>query len=131
MAKAVKKPVLPIYSVGVVWLAFALMGMLNSMWNYLFCAAASALCYAVVSALCPEKSVEVPEQPPKEERPKTTGNKEVDDLLKERQRAISEMRRLNDAIEDEKISGQIDHLEDVTGKIIDHVAQNPAKLPQI
>ena len=137
MAKAVKKPVLPIYSVGFVWLVFALMGMLSSMWSYLFCAAASALCYAVVSALCPGKSVEVPEQPPKEEKtskeeqPRTTGNKEIDDLLKERQRAISEMRRLNDAIEDEKISEQIDHLEDVTGKIIDHVVQNPAKLPQI
>ncbi|MBO5340028.1 MAG: 5-bromo-4-chloroindolyl phosphate hydrolysis family protein [Oscillospiraceae bacterium] len=131
MAKVVKKPVLPIYSVGFVWLAFALMGMLSSVWNYVFCGAASALCYAVVSALCPEKSVEVPEQPKKEEQPKTTGNKEIDDLLKERQRAISEMRRLNDAIEDEKISDQIDHLEAVTGKIIDHVAQNPKKLPQI
>lgn len=131
MAEVKKKTVLPIYSVGVVWLAFALMGMLSSVWDYVFCAAASALCYAVVSALCPEKRVEVPEQPKKEEQPKTTGNKEVDDLLKERQRAISEMRRLNDAIEDEKISGQIDRLEDVTGKIIDHVAQDPAKLPQI
>ena len=131
MAKVVKKPVLPIYSVGFVWLAFALMGMLSSVTDYVFCAVASALCYAVVSALCPEQRVEVPDQPPKEQEPKTTGNKEIDDLLKERQRAISEMRRLNDSIEDEKISGQIDRLEDVTGKIIDHVAQNPAKLPQI
>ena len=41
------------------------------------------------------------------------------------------MRRLNDAIADEKISAQIDHLEEVTGKIIDHVVAEPKKLPQI
>ena len=52
-------------------------------------------------------------------------------MLAERDRALGEMRRLNDSIADEKISAQIDHLELVTGKIIDHVAQNPTKLPQI
>ena len=41
------------------------------------------------------------------------------------------MRRLNENIPDEKISAQIDHLEEVTRKIIDHVAANPQKLPQI
>ena len=52
-------------------------------------------------------------------------------LQKERARAISEMRRLNDAILDEKISAQIDHLEEVTGKILDQVIQQPKKQPQI
>ena len=32
---------------------------------------------------------------------------------------------------DEKISAQIDHLEEVTGKIIDQVVAEPKKLPQI
>ena len=32
---------------------------------------------------------------------------------------------------DEKISAQIDHLEDVTGKIIDQVVSQPKKLSQI
>ena len=41
------------------------------------------------------------------------------------------MRRLNDSIEDETISAQIDHLEEVTSKIIDQVIKEPAKLPQI
>ena len=40
-------------------------------------------------------------------------------------------RSLNDAIVDEKISAQIDHLEDVTGKIIDQVVSQPKKLSQI
>src|SRR5699024_2926559 len=60
-----------------------------------------------------------------------TGNPEIEALLKERERALGEMRRLNDNIADEKISAQIDHLEEVTGKIIDQVVAQPRKLPQI
>ena len=52
-------------------------------------------------------------------------------LLQERERAVSEMRRLNDSIKDEKISAQIDHLEEVTGKIIDQVVAQPKKRSQI
>ncbi|KAB4601250.1 hypothetical protein GA029_27685, partial [Bacteroides thetaiotaomicron] len=37
----------------------------------------------------------------------------------------------NEAIEDEKISAQIDHLEDTTAKIIQHVVDNPQKRSQI
>lgn len=44
---------------------------------------------------------------------------------------MSEMRRLNDSIEDETISAQIDHLEEVTRKIIGEVVKQPKKLPQI
>ena len=56
---------------------------------------------------------------------------EIDALIKERDRAVGEMRRLNDSIEDEEISAQIDHLEEVTRKIIDLVVKQPKKLPQI
>src|SRR5699024_7617320 len=62
---------------------------------------------------------------------KSTGNPEIDKLILERERALSEMRRLNDSIEDETISAQIDHLEEVTRQIIDQVIQEPKKLPQI
>ena len=40
---------------------------------------------------------------------------------------MGEMRRLNDSIEDEEISAQIDHLEEVTRKIIDLVVKQPKK----
>ena len=55
----------------------------------------------------------------------TTGNPEIDKLILERDRALSEMRRLNDSIEDETISAQIDHLEEVTRQIIDQVIGDP------
>ena len=40
-------------------------------------------------------------------QPKSTGNPEIDALLAERGRAVGEMRRLNDSIEDAKISAPV------------------------
>ena len=135
MAKQVKRSVLPIYLVGVTWLGCALCFSLRSMGDYLLCAAVSAGVFVLGKAVFPDRTYTVPDEKKAEkkqpEKPKTTGDPKIDALIKERERAISEMRRLNDAIEDEKISAQIDHLEQTTGKIIDHVVAHPKKLPQI
>ena len=92
----------------------------------------------------PRSPKEEPEAPPKKEpapeaeaakeeapeEPASTGDPKIDALVLERDRAIQEMRRLNDAIEDEEISRRIDQLEDATGKIIDQVIAHPEKLPR-
>lgn len=135
MAKHVKRSVLPIYLIGVVWLGYSLLFPLRTPVQYLVCAGVSLVAFVIGKAIFPDKVYAIPgeekaeekkeapkkEEPAKKEEPKSTGNPEIDALLKERERALSEMRRLNDSIEDEKISAQIDHLEEVTGKIIDQV----------
>lgn len=136
MAKHVKRSVLPVYLVGLTWLGYALFFSLRPGMDYLICGAASAVAFVIGKAVFPDKTYTVPgedEQAQKKqpEKPRTTGNAEIDALIKERDRALSEMRRLNDAIEDQRISEQIDHLEQTTGRIIDHVVDNPKKLPQI
>ena len=139
MAKQVKRSVLPIYLIGVTWLVYALLFSFHRRVDFVLCTVLSAVVFVAAKAVFPDKTYTVAgekeekpkAEPKKEEKPKSTGNPEIDALLKERERALSEMRRLNDAIEDEKISAQIDHLEEVTAKIIDHVAANPKKLPQI
>ena len=132
MAKQVKRSVAPIYLAGAVWLIFALFFSLHQVWDYLLCGAVSIGVLIAGRAVFPDKTYEVPDPKPKEpEKPKTTGNPEIDALVKERDRAVSEMRRLNDAIEDAKLSRQIDHLEAVTRKIIALVVTEPKKLPQI
>ena len=137
MAKHVKRSVIPIYLIGVTWLVYALVFSLNTVAGYLTCGIVSAVVFVVAKAVFPDKTYTVAGekeekvQPKKEEKPKSTGNPEIDALIKERERALSEMRRLNDAIVDEKISAQIDHLEEVTGKVIDQVVAEPKKLPQI
>ena len=125
-----KTSVLPIYLVGFVWLGYALLFPLHRASDYLICAGLSLAAFAAGKAIFPDKVYQAtgPAQEPKKEE---KADPQVAALRREKDRAISELRRLNDAIPDEKISAQIDHLEEATGKIIDHVIANPAKKPQI
>ena len=127
-----KVSVLPIYLVGIIWLGYALVFPLNAPLHYILCAGLSFAAFVLGKAIWPDKVYQTPgaaetkkEEAKKEEDPKIAA------LRKEKDRAISELRRLNDAIPDEKISAQIDHLEDITGKIIGHVIEKPEKGPQI
>ena len=146
MAKKVKRSVAPIYAVAAVWAVFGLFLPLYRPIHYVTAALVSLLAFVVVRALCPDRVYQTPdpepraqesapkEEPPKAqepERPASTGDPELDALIQERDRALSEMRRLNDAIDDPTVSAQIDHLESTTKKIIAHVVDQPQKLPQI
>lgn len=131
MAKVVKKPVAPIYAVAVLWIVWGLVFPLHKPLHFVLAAIASVIVFCVGKMIWPDKTYNTAEPEAKKEEPKTTGNPEIDALIKERDRAVSEMRRLNDSIEDPAISAQIDHLEDTTKKIIAQVVKNPEKLPQI
>ncbi len=143
MAYVKKRSVLPVYLLGGTWLVWSLFFPLYRPVHYIMAALASLAVYYIGKILFPDRGYEVreaaqtepqpePRPAPKQEaKPKSTGNPEIDALLVERDRAVSEMRRLNDSIKDEKISRQITHLETTTGKIIDTVAASPSKLPQI
>lgn len=60
-----------------------------------------------------------------------TGDPDIDRMIDEKEKAVVEMRRLNAAIEDPTISAQIDHLEEVTTKILNYIIQNPSKKAQV
>ncbi|MCI8913217.1 MAG: hypothetical protein HFF38_03660 [Lawsonibacter sp.] len=129
-----KVSVLPIYMVGFVWLGYAMFFPLRTLIQYVLCAAVSLAGYTVGKALFPDQVYQTPstaEGKPQESKQEETVEPQVASLRKEKDRAISELRRLNNAIPDEKISDQIDHLEEVTGKIIDQVIAKPEKKPQI
>ena len=148
MAFMKRKSVLPIYLVGVTWLVWAVFLPLYRPAHYIMAALASAIVYFVGKmiwpdrgyvlkdepepAAQPERAESEPQQPPNgAEKSASTGDPAIDALIAERDRAISEMRRPNDTIEDAVISTQIDHLENITGKIIDAVVDKPSKLPQL
>ncbi len=133
MAKMVKKSPAPLYFAAAVWLLWGFLLPLYRLSDYLLAAGVSILAGVVGKMMFPDQTYETPE-PQKAEEPKkaeTTGNPELDALIAERDRAVSEMRRLNDSIPGEKISAQIDHLEETTRKIISHVVSHPEKLSQI
>ena len=135
MAKITKKPVAPIYAVAALWVVWGLFFPLHKPFHFVLAVIASVAVFCIGKAFWPNKTYETvdPEPVKKEEKkePETTGNPEIDALIKERDRAVSEMRRLNDSIEDPVISEQIDRLESTTKKIIAQVVQTPKKLPQI
>ena len=137
MAKIVKKSVAPIYAVAVLWLVWGLFFPLYRPFHFILAIIASVAVFFLGRVLWPDKTYSTPDPAPKAEKktepakPAGTGNPEIDALIAERDRAVSEMRRLNDNIEDPTISAQIDRLESTTKKIIAHVVQNPGKLPQI
>lgn len=153
MAVVKKRSVAPIYLAAVVWLIWGIWGRFSVTWLILV-ALLSAAAYFVGKLIWPDRTWTTPEPEQKEapktekketaqepsaaqpkqetgKKPQSTGDAQLDALVTERDRALSEMRRLNDSIEDETISRQIDHLEDVTRKIIDQVVAQPTKLPQI
>ena len=146
MAIVKKKSVAPFYAVAAVWLLWAVFGRLYTLGHILAAAAVSVVVFLVAKAIWPDrtwttpepepvktKTEPEPEQPaePVKQEQKSTGNPEIDALIAERDRALSEMKRLNDSIEDPTISAQIERLEATTQKIIGVVVEKPEKLSQI
>lgn len=123
----VHKSAAPLYAAAAVWVLYALLFPLHRLTHFIVAALASALVGGVARLLCRDvvEEVEVPAEP------ETTGNAELDGMIAACGKAIAEMKRLDDNIADEKISAQIVRLGELTGKILDQVKAEPAKLPQI
>ena len=135
-----KSSVVPIYLLGLTWLVYALLFPLHAPVHFGICAVVSLVVFAAGKALFPDQVYQLPgeeqeaagDEPKQEKKPEAEpADPQIAALKEERDRALSEMRRLNDAIQDETISRQIDHLEEVTGKILDQVIAQPRKQPQI
>ena len=136
METSKRKPVAPFYAVAVLWIVGGLVLPLYTMGSYVLMAAVSVAVFLGVNALCkgagvvgePVAQTKKAEEKPKEE---TTGDPEVDKMLKEGRMAIAEMKRLDENIADPGISADIVRLEQVSQKIFDEVKRDPAKLPKI
>ena len=114
-----ERSVFPVYLIGLVWIFSAFAMGIHSIWGYVGTAIFSAAAYFVGRAIFPDKLVETEVPDPEPSDP------ELAALKKERDRAISEIRRLNDNIEDPEISAQMDHIEQTAGKIFDYVLEHP------
>ena len=130
-----RKPVSPIYAVVVLWLLWPFILPLFKLLHYAFLITAAVILYNIVNTIAKAKADTKPQQEQQPQKPvqeeKSSGNEEVDKLIKERNLTISELRRLNYNIENEKISAWIDDIENTTTKIFDVVIAHPDKLPQI
>lgn len=119
----------PIYAVGALWVVWALLFPMYTLFHFAILLALSAAVYVLSRRFVwKDAVVKVPDPVPE---PKTEEEKALAQLKAEGDRAISEMRRLNVTIEDPKISAQLDHLEEVTGKIFQAAQEDPEKRPQL
>ena len=125
MKQIVHKPVIPLYASGATWLLYALLFPLYRLPHFLLAASAAAVVGIVARIFCPSTVEEVPE------KPETTGNPELDKMISDGQKAIAEMKRLDNNIADPTISAQIVRLQQLSEKIFAQVKQNPEKMPQI
>ena len=119
MAKIVKKSPAPLYLAAAVWAAWAVLAPLYAWWHFALAAAVSAAAWLGGRKLFPDKVLILPDpEPAPEPEPEPEHAAPEDPLAVERARALAELRRLDENIE-------------VTGKIFDIVAGQPAKLPQL
>ena len=109
--KKIRKSTWPYYGAAAVWVVWALCFDLYRPGHFAFAAVLSAGAFLLLRALCPDEvtEIEVPAPPKPEEKP--TGNPDLDKMIANGRLAISEMKRLDDAIEDEKISAAIRRME--------------------
>ncbi len=144
-----KKSNVPLYVVAVFWLGRALNGDLSNLGDIFKTIALSVVIYFGLKLFFPdkalseeEKKAEAEKQQPKQEPPKkqpdkapepprSTGNAELDAVLKQGQDAIDQIRKRNDEIPDFKISAQLTQIELLTQKIFDYVREHPENLGQI
>lgn len=134
METSARKPVAPLYAVAVLWLACGLLVPFYKPIHYVLAAVISVAVFFAVNAICKNGGViGEAEKPKAEEKPKeeTTGNAELDKMLKDGRMAIAEMKRLDDNIADPGISADIVRLEQISGKIFEEVKRDPKKLPKI
>ena len=131
MTQVVRKSVLPFYGVAAVWLVYALFFQLYRLSDFLAAGLVSLIVFFLLRAVCKDVVEEVKPQEKKEEKEKPTGNPQLDKMIADGKKALSELRRLDENIEDEKISASIRRMEEACEKIFQQVKQEPEKLPQI
>lgn len=123
MQEVLRRSAFPLYGVGAAWVVYALFFPLYRWFDFLIAAAVSVAVYFLLGKLFPGKTELIPAP----ERPAATGDAAADQLIAEGREALRQLRQLNAAIPDPALTAKIGRMTEVAGKIIDFVAENPAK----
>ncbi len=139
-----QRSVVPVYLIAVVWFIGGFFFRVHRPLGFAVLVAISAAVFLIARQIWRDRTIVVtkpdpePEQkaqPKAEPEPARAKTEPVDPeiaaLRQDRDRAVGEMRRLNDSIEDPTLSRQIDHIEATTGKIFAYVMAHPDQKNQI
>ena len=126
MKKKVKiRPWVHIYAFAAVWVLWAFALPMYRLFHFIGVFIVSLLIALLVRRLFPGKMIEV-EVPMPAPEPFTSGDPEVDGLIREGELALAEMTRLRERIQDPEVGGRVDQIIEVSGKIIRNVMEDPA-----
>ena len=139
-------------AVGLVWLSRAISGNLSSFGQIIKTVILSVVTYGVlriffpdkIKQADPEKPAQQPDAPKQAQTQKTqpqpeekkqdepsTGNAELDAVLKQGAASVEKIQSLNDEIPDFKLSAQIKQIEILTEKIFAYVREHPQDIGEI
>lgn len=116
---------IPLYGVAVLWLLYALLFPLYRLWHVLIPVLLSIVCYFVLKKRFPGKTYYVEAPIPE------TGDKELDETVRQGREYLKRLRKVNLEIEDPHITWQLDQMEAITERIFQQVTAHPELLPQI
>ena len=149
-----RKPVSPIYAFGIVFLLYSIFFDLSGFGGLIKCAllawAISALVKSIVKKEKKEEQQKDPVEEPKKnskktepkpepepkqettkEEPLSTGNPELDAVIRQGRQSVKRIQEINDDIPDYKISAQLKQIEILTASVIDQVEKKEDKLKQV
>ena len=132
-----RRPVGPIYSFAIMWLIMAGLFPIYKIWGLLLMVGGAFLAGKVAANIAAGKQKEKKEAPAAEVKeapkpaPKKSYGPEIDPILEEGNRALSEMGRLYMSIKDPDVRQKINELMRVTDKITQDAIEDPADIPQI
>ena len=130
MGNSIKKkvkirPWIHIYAFAAVWVIWAIALPMWQLLHFIGALAASLVVLFVVLKIFPGKVIEVDVPAPKPE-PFTTGDPEVDALIREGEMALAEMGRLRRGIRDKQVEAKVEEIIEISGKIVRNVMEDPA-----
>lgn len=118
------RPVLPLYLAALAWPVASLLFPPYTVGNLAIVAVSSAVVYLVARRLCPMRVVRTLV-------PYATGSEEVDAMLRDIDRNLDELHRLNDEIPDDVLSESMDIMEKAGRKIVKTIEKDPDKASKI
>lgn len=148
-----KKPVAPIYGFGLAFLIYSIFFNLSGFGSFIRCIILAAAVYLLLKSIFKKSKTDEaepePQQPVQEKKPekkpepqpepkkpepepvKSTGNPELDAVIRQGRSSVQRIRELNDEIPDYKISAQLKQIEILTASIIDQVEKKEDKLKSV
>jgi len=126
MQKRLKSPI-PIILTGCIFFIYSLIFPMFRYTDIVIGLAVAGISYFIFNKLISGKIIDLPP----EMAIKHTGNERADDFIKQGRDYIRRLDELDNLINNEKVSAQINHLAEVSLQIFDFIAKNPTQARKI